>query len=272
MQKRFFILSALMAACACSADNADEVEPRLVVEAWIESDGAPVVMVTTSVTPTREPQAISSLSNHVERWAKVSISDGEGEIILTGYITSRYFPPYYYTTGRMTGEVGKTYRLTVETKGRRATAYATIPPPQDLIRLEPVPFGDDGDQFLIKATVSGNGHYKFFTRIEGRDESYIPSITSLADAGKTGTEITIRPGSTLNHLDNRPSFKSGETVSVKVCTMEDDIYQMWKTLDNLIYLDRTAFFTLDTNLPGNVDGAIGYFAGYGKREYQITLP
>ena len=54
--------------------------------------------------------------------------------------------------------------------------------------------------------------------------------------------------------------------------MEDDIYQMWKTLDNLIYLDRTAFFTLDTNLPGNVDGAIGYFAGYGKREYQITLP
>ena len=155
MQKRFFILSALMAACACSADNADEVEPRLVVEAWIESDGAPVVMVTTSVTPTREPQAISSLSNHVERWAKVSVSDGESEIILTGYITSRYFPPYYYTTGRMTGEVGKTYRLTVETKGRRATAYATIPPPQDLIRLEPVPFGDDGDQFLIKATVSG---------------------------------------------------------------------------------------------------------------------
>ena len=54
--------------------------------------------------------------------------------------------------------------------------------------------------------------------------------------------------------------------------MEDGMYQMWKTLDDLIYLDTTAFFTLDTNLPGNVDGAIGYFAGYGKTEYKITLP
>ena len=55
--------------------------------------------------------------------------------------------------------------------------------------------------------------------------------------------------------------------------MDDNMYRLWKTLDNLIYLDnRTAFFTMDTNLPGNVDGAIGYFAGYGKSEYLVELP
>ena len=53
--------------------------------------------------------------------------------------------------------------------------------------------------------------------------------------------------------------------------MDDNMYNIWKALDDLIYMDRTAFFTLDTNRPGNVDGAVGYFAGYGKTEYLITL-
>ena len=270
--KKFLFIQALLAIAACSAEKPAEVEPRLVVEGWIESGGAPVVMVTTSVTPTREPQEVSSLSENIERWAKVTVGDGEKEVILTGYISGRYFPPYYYTTGHMSGEVGKTYRLTVESNGRRAVAYATIPAPKPVVSIEPVPYGEDGDLYLLKATVPGGEHYKFFTLIEGTDKSYVPAITSLAEGDEDATEITVRPGNTLNRQEKRPAFRSGETVYVKCCTMEDGMYQMWKTLDDLIYLDTTAFFTLDTNLPGNVDGAIGYFAGYGKTEYKITLP
>ena len=122
--KKFLFIQALLAIAACSAEKPAEVEPRLVVERWIESGGAPVVMVTTSVTPTREPQEVSSLSENIERWAKVTVGDGEKEVILTGYISGRYFPPYYYTTGHMSGEVGKTYRLTVESNGRRLCYYS----------------------------------------------------------------------------------------------------------------------------------------------------
>lgn len=272
MKKCLLILLSALLGLACSRENQEEVEPRLVVEGWIESGGAPVVLVTTSVTPSRELQAVSSLTDNVERWARVKISDGENEVFLTGYISGRYFPPYYYTTGRMLGETGKTYKITVDSNGRHAEAYATIPPPQQILRLDPVPYGDEGGLYLLKATVPGGEHYKFFTLIEGTDKSYVPAITSLAEGTGSETEITIRPGNSLNREEKRPAFRSGEKVYVKCCTMEDVIYRMWETLDNLIYLDTTAFFTLDTNLPGNVDGAIGYFAGYGKAEYKITIP
>ena len=50
------------------------------------------------------------------------------------------------------------------------------------------------------------------------------------------------------------------------------MYAMWKALDDLLYLDIPAFFSLDSNLPGNVDGAIGYFAGYGCTLYKVVIP
>ena len=270
--KKYIILTVLCVLTACTQQD-PETEPRLVVEGWIESDGTPIVLVTTSVTPTREPQTITSLTDHVEKWARVSLWDGDKEVKLTGFVSSRYTPPYYFTTGRMIGETGKTYRITVDSKGRHAEAVATIPEPQLLMSIDPVPFGDDGDQYLLKARFKGAAHCKFFTLIEGTDDTYVPAITSLAGNGESEiTEVTIRPGNSLHREEKRPSFRSGENVHVKCCTMDDNMYSIWKALDDLIYMDRTAFFTLDTNLPGNVDGAVGYFAGYGKTEYLITLP
>lgn len=267
--KKYLIIAAVLLAACTREDPAPD--PELVVEAWIESDGEPVVMVTTSVTPTREPQQLSSLSSHVEKYAKVTLDDGEKRVILTGFISNRFYPPYYYTTGRIKGEVGKTYTLTVESKGRKAQSSVTVPEPLKLKGLEYVPYGDNGDLFLLKAKYTGNTHCKFFTKIEGVDKEYVPALTGLATTDGVN-EVTIRPGNTLNRTEKRPAFKSGETVWIKCCTMDDGMYALWKTLDDLIYLDTTAFFTLDTNLPGNVDGAIGYFAGYGKTEYIINLP
>lgn len=270
--KRYILLTALSAIVACTQLDS-ELEPRLVVEGWIESDGTPIVLVTTSVTLTREPQTVSSLNDHVVRWAKVSLWDGNEEVKLTGYISSRYTPPYYYTTGRVIGEAGKTYRLTVDSNQMHAEATATIPEPVNLLSIEPVPYGDDWELYLLKASFKGAAHCKFFTLIEGTDDTYVPAITSLANNGESEiTEVTIRPGNSLHREEDRPAFRSGEKVYVKCCTMDDSMYRLWKTLDDLIYLDRTAFFTMDTNLPGNLDGAIGYFAGYGKTEYLMELP
>ena len=268
--KKYLLISALCLMAAC-AKEAPETTPLLVVEGWIESDEAPVVMVTTSVIPTPEPQDISRLEDYVEKWARVAVWDGDKEVILTGMISQRYTPPFYFTTGRIIGEVGKTYRLTVDTDQFHAESTATIPEAVGLQSLEAIPYGDDGSQFLLKAAYSGAYHCKFFTLIEGVDKTYVPAFSSLA-TGSERTEVTIRPGSTLYRSEKRPSFHSGETVWVKCCALGEDMYAMWKALDDLLYLDIPAFFSLDSNLPGNVDGAIGYFAGYGCTTYKVVIP
>ena len=85
--------------------------PQIVVEGWIENGGFPVVIITTTVPVNESVKDSSDLKNHIIRWGKVSISDGEKEVILSGRKDERFFPPYIYTTSKLKGEVGKTYLL-----------------------------------------------------------------------------------------------------------------------------------------------------------------
>ncbi|MBO4634497.1 MAG: DUF4249 family protein [Bacteroidales bacterium] len=270
--KKFLHIFVVALLAACSRDETP-VEPRLVVEGWIESGRTPVVMVTTTVTPNAQPQKVSALTDHIKQWARVAVWDGDTEIILTGVASKRYFPPFYFTTGEFTGKPGQSYRLTVDVDGFHAESSATVQQPLALDSLEPIPYGQGDSLYLLKARFTGTQHFKFFTLMEGTDGTYVPAITGLASAPDgAATEVTIRPGNSLQRIEKRPAFRAGETVQVKFCTMDEGMYRMWETLDDLIYLDTTPFFTLDTNLPGNVTGAMGYFAGYGRTDYAITLP
>ena len=68
--------------------------PELVVEGWIEDGGFPVVMVTTTVPVTDTIADVSELQEHVVNWAKVTVSDGEREVLLSGQKDNNYFPTY----------------------------------------------------------------------------------------------------------------------------------------------------------------------------------
>ena len=93
-------------------------------------------------------QQADSLSQYLIRWAKVSVSDGERTVVLTGKFDSRYFPPYVYTTGNMRGEAGKTYTLDVEHRDFHATATTTIPETHRIENLTIKPCADS-DTALI---------------------------------------------------------------------------------------------------------------------------
>ena len=105
-------LFVLIFLAACQEEFRDNRE-EIVVEGWIESGGAPVVLLTrTFVVETRwETDGETSV---VLPWGKVTVSDGINEVILTGDYDERYFPPYAYSTSRMKGVPGRTYHLTVE--------------------------------------------------------------------------------------------------------------------------------------------------------------
>lgn len=272
MKRTLFILMALGLA-ACSREPA--APEMLVVEGWIEEGRAPVVYLTTSLVPSEKPESLDDIDSHIVRWGKVTISDGDEEVILTGMASKRFYPPYAYSTGRMVGKAGKTYRLTVDYSGLHAEASAKIPPSKPLTSL--VPMKQDNGRYLLKAEFEDDpltdDYYRFFHKIEKLDSVFMPSPLAYSDGSVQ--EALIRPGRGVGRADDHSGgFASGDRVQVKFCTMEKDIYDFWQAFEQQAYLADVPVFTLDGNIPGNVHGSrvIGYFAGYGSTVYSVQIP
>ena len=274
MKRLPVILLAAMCFAACNPEPVDAPE-QLVVEGWIEEGEAPVVYVTTSLAISREPASMASLNEHIAKWATVKLSDGEKEETLTGMASSRFNPPYAFTTGWMTGKAGKTYTLTVDYGGVHATASATIPPSRELESIQPTVASEAGD-CLINARFSpqADEYYGFFARIQKADTTYLPVPLSFYDSSILGASanVTLRPPGSVLRSESRLFFRPGETVDVKFRTMEENMYLYWKAFGEQYGLARVPVFTLDNNLPGNVDGALGYFAAYGCSTYKVVIP
>mgnify|MGYP000133994335 FL=1 len=116
--------------CASCTDNPYNNEvPQLVVEGWIDSGDHPIVFVTTTVPFSTTKKTSTDFSSHILNWAKVTVSDGEHTVVMTGRVMANYPIGYGFTTSNMRGEAGKTYKLTVDYANYHAQATTTIPLP-----------------------------------------------------------------------------------------------------------------------------------------------
>ena len=122
------------------------------------------------------PDGMQNIENYIVRWGKVTISDGTDSVILTGGYDNDFFPPYKYTTFKMTGQAGKTYTLTAEYRGKKATAVTTIPQPVELDSLHVVRSESD-TLFYIKAFFEDNpderNYYGLFSKRHGKDKAFL---------------------------------------------------------------------------------------------------
>lgn len=274
-----FCTLCLLIAEGCSDIVLPKGDPQLVIEGWIEDGGHPVVIVTTTVPVERELQSIENLKDHVVRWAKVSISDGEKETVLYGGSNKSYFPPYIYTTADMKGESGKTYTLTVSYNGKTAMAKTTIPQsvPLEFIRIHEV--ADENDRFYLSAGICDNpytkDHYKFFTKVMNSDSTFISSFLGLNDDSTMGsgiTEVPIHNGTGTLTSTLNPYFSAEDRIIVKFCNMDEISYRYWSDFDEVASLSRNPIFPVTTVISTNIAGGLGYWAGYGLTRYRVSIP
>lgn len=284
MRQSFFILltSCLLASAGCRDVVLPTYDPQIVVEGWIENGRPPIVMLTTSVSVSTEPIDSSDLEDHVIRWGKVTVSDGEKEVILAGKKDDRYFPPYIYTTAKIKGEVGKTYHLAVEYGGRTVTASTTIPSPVPLeyIRAEKVseaPDDSDSDKYILIGGLKDNkdtkDYYKVFTKVHGKDSSFVSSFLGLTDDAVLSQEIEeipINKGRILNG-NKDIHFSPGDTVGVRFCTMDRASWEYWSDFEEIESLTSNPFFPINTDIRSNIKGGLGYWSGYGSTYYMVEL-
>ncbi len=279
MRLRYIIYMIVILCCfGCTDAKIPAAESGLVVEGWIENGRHPVVIVTTSVPTTTEYQDWESLYDHLVRWAKVTISDGEQSVVLTGKYSEDYFPPYIYTTARIVGEVGKTYWLTVEYEDMTATAVTSVPEPVELeyVKVKEVEAG-----YKIVAGIrddkSVKNYYRFFSMVEGADSTYVPSLLGLIDDSVLTDDVNEAfvngaYKAMTDSISRSPiQYLKDDVVKIRFCNMEETAFNYWTDYEDIAALSASPFFPVNKKIRSNVSSGMGCWAGYGSSYYRVSI-
>ena len=259
-----------IALLACNNLEWPEQKPQLVVEGYIDDGGFPVVMLTTTLPVSMEPQQLDSLGDHLLRWAKVTVNDGEQEVILTGMADNAFFPPFIYTTGKMRGQSGRLYTLTVDYESYHATAKTTIPPVPVVDSVKVMPTAIDSlysvSLFLTNNIMQRN-HYISFVRIGRNSRQWLPAYLGLMIEDRIDVQtqeiLVNRPWLVTDTIEYTPYFSEEETVMVKLANIDNQAYQFWKDYENNINFARNPLLPYSNNIHSNIEGGIGCWYGCG---------
>lgn len=265
------LLLCLLSVVACKGDIEPDKTENIVVEGWIEDGGFPVVMLTTTVSLSDEYEGEEELKKHLINWAKVTVSDGTQEVILTGMYDTLYFPPYIYTTGAMRGKTGHTYRLKVEYENYVATATTTILPNVKLDSVTVAPCSESDTLYQLTAHFADNPDtrdYYLLLLNNGMDYSQplISYMGYMDDAVAASNHISIPVYKEQKLMTNEhytPYFSKSDTVVVKLAHVNAETFDYWKDIQGSVSFSTSMFMPVSTNVQSNLSGGIGYWQGYG---------
>lgn len=285
-----FFFAAGIAGCEKTVSfDVKEVKPKLVVEATIENGQPPIVFLSNSLSfySKVDPTAIAGSFVHN---AFVYVSNGTVTHRLKEYVIpiggGYYF--YYFSTDPSSpstiiyGELKKSYSLRIVIEGEEYTATTTIPDTTkriDSVFWKPAPPGnpDSKVSLMLRAyDKPGFGDYiRYFTK--RNDEPYYPGINSVFDdqvIDGSSYEVQVERGLDRNesNLSGSVYFDRGDTISLKLCSIDKQTFDFWRTMEfNFASIGNP--FSTPTKVLSNVSGgALGYFGGYGAQIRKIVVP
>jgi len=258
------------------------VEKRIVIQGSIEQDQYPLVIVSMNSAYFSTVDSVALL-NMIVKDAKVYVScDTTTDTLSMTMIP--YFPFFAYTGIRIKGEVGKMYNLTVITGGKTFSATTIITPPDYLDTVyfkptEPIKVNSSGDTLgYLWSRYSGDQtnvkYYRGYAQRIHQDDRFIPLLGSMFDGQfLTGQTISFYMSRgvenwygefTNEDREELGYFKVGDTVVLKICTMDKVHYDFWKAVEKDLFSGGSPFGTPAT-IPTNISGgAIGIWGGFGS--------
>jgi hypothetical protein len=264
--------------CNNSDDDEEIVASGLVVDGWINSDGAPIVIVTKSLAISGDINKEIKLNNLLVQWAKVTISDGDSTYILTGSPDKNYFPPYIYRSYDLKGTPGKSYTVKVEYKGVTASAKCQMPsqPTIDDIIVTPIQDNDTLRQMHMLITpdaTSEHNYYHLEARIHGEHFRYLPTLLgAVATEGDNQVKVPVyAPKSSMDIEPYTPHFVVGDTVDIRLCHITEAAWQFWSAYDNAVSFSSNVFITTNNNMPSNINGGFGIWSAQGITTKTIVI-
>jgi hypothetical protein len=285
-----FALGFIFSSCEKGVTfDLDEPAPKLVVEATIETDQPPFVVLSKSqnffaqITP-------DILAASFVRNAEVYVSNGVVVHRLKEYAIplSNGYAFYFYSTDSSnlaTAFVGQTnmqYSLRIIAEGNEYTATTRIPTITrriDSLYSKPAPGSNDPNKavVMVKATdQAGLGDYiRYFTK--RNREGFYPAFTSVFDdqiIDGTTYEVEVERGvdRTRDLPDDYTLFEKGDTVTLKLCQVDKATFDFWRTME-FSYANIGNPFGSPVKVLSNIsNGALGYFGGYAPLFRTIIIP
>lgn len=250
----------------------------LVVEGWISEGESPIVMVTHALD--LDSNRID-YSGFIEKWARVSIFDGDRQYLLSAHVDKRFIPSMIFTNNRLKGESGHIYRLLVETERGDAEATAKLEASNASLEIYSEVADVSDSTFVIRAFVTGlekEGCYKFYVKSVGEDPHFYPAFKATffgKDFPSDGFLITKGQRIQLDsEAKDRFShfFYPGEVVQVKLCRIPNALYDFWRVYDNTMALGSNMLLNFTENCTGNLAGAYGYWQSEATSVKVIKIP
>jgi hypothetical protein len=287
---RLFLLISFLFLTSCEKDIQIRLDPtssQLVVEATIENNRPPIVFLSTSFDFFSKIDS-AKLAASLVRNARVTVSDGTQTVVLVedSLVTVEGTKLFFYTPSRaalpFVGKTNTRYTLNIQVDGVNYSASTTIPEITrriDSLWWEPLPFSKDSNdvRVVLRATDRpGLGDYiRYFTQV-GKGP-YLPGFNSVFDDqvidGITYT-IPIDKGFDKNgqFSDSTSTFKRGDTLTLKLCNIDKQTYDFWRTYEFSFQSIGNPFSTPTRILSNISGGALGYFGGYGAQYRSLIIP
>jgi hypothetical protein len=283
--KRFCLLLVLiLTVCMISCTREDYIknvdgESKIVVEGWIEQGDVPQVILSRSI-PINAVIDSTTVLDYFIRSAKVTVSDGENEEVLSVKSDNSRIPPYVYSGSKMIGEVGKTYVLKVQYLNRIIEAKTNIPSvvaikSAEYVKINPV----DTTGFVhleFDDLVEEKNYYQIETRVDGVESIFVPALYgNLNDENFISPTVSLQVSRGIyvySKAKYQPYFTDGDLIFVKLRTMSKTGFDFWNSWQNEIINGRSPIFPASTSLRSNIKGGIGIWEGYGQSTVLVKAP
>lgn len=307
-----YLLCAFIGLVACEKEitaNLPQPTPKLVVEGSIETGNIPMVTLTQNHPYFSSFNLLTDYPNSFVHNAQVSVYDGVNsfplqELCLSALTPQQLeivknavgieipdtLPPNFdfciYTNLQLIGKPNTTYTLQITTEqGSEYEAVTYIPPlvSIDSIWFKPsnnAEFADSLRRLFVKMTdpdTIGN-FYRYFTQRNA--EPIYPGLRSVYDdAIINGLEFYFpldraQPRSIEFDIDNYGFFRLGDTVQLKWCTINQQTYNFWQSIEYQAGAGGGPFSNITkvvTNIHGKQADGLGIWAGYGVSEYNFVV-
>lgn len=286
MKKISEIILLLLVVTSCQSDLEYKISgytQKIIVEGFISTGEYPKVYLTLNFPLSKSTDSINILEN-VIRTAKVTISDGVNtEILTSGWETNkRHFPPYMYVGTEIKGQEGKTYYLTVDYSGYSLHATTTIPKAVSIQNFE---FSAIKGSYNLSSLFMNldidptiKNSYRVFT--QKKKDGYFIETQFLYNSEFTlsgNNKFMISPK--VTELDasfaEGGNFLKGDTVLVKLCTIDSTSTQFFKALTlfstsngiaNDLFIGEKYKLKSNISVPG-----FGIWYGNGVRYYSVVI-
>ncbi|MDA3854082.1 MAG: hypothetical protein PF444_07575 [Bacteroidales bacterium] len=289
----FKVLLLAFVACEDIIDvPLPEIESKLVIEGEINS-GLPAIVNLSYNMDYFAPIDSSSLSNMfiTDSNAIVVVSDGVSKDTLTVMPITK-FPYTAYVGSIIVGEEGKTYTLNVDYKDKSYHSTTTIPEnvaissiwfePQisnDSIGMIGFSLFDDGstnNYYAISSLVIGT-QWWYYTPAYGVpvfDDVFFNGDSTIITLpkGYVGNDFYQPEIETNEQWDSIFYFRIGESVSLRLATMDQDFYLWWNAYYRSEFTGSNPYSNpsaILTNIRG--DPALGRWGGYANTIANVRI-